>query len=89
MLGLFGALISAKYFERFKMHMDAAQSLRHRLNDMYPELRLEADWAANRSQHENNYRVLSRIRLEHLWVIAHLGIAVLGIVVTVTVLVSR
>ncbi|MFI2281354.1 helix-turn-helix domain-containing protein [Nocardia beijingensis] len=85
-LGLFGALISAKYFERFKMHMDAAQLLRRRLSDMYPELCLEDDWAANRRRHENNYQILSRIRLEHLWVIAHLGIAILGIVVTVTVL---
>nr|WP_157227310.1 hypothetical protein [Nocardia asiatica] len=89
LLGLFGALISAKYFERFKMHMDAAQLLRRRLNDLYPELYLEDDWAANRRQHESNYKVLARIRLEHLWVAAHLGIATLGAVVAAVEIFSR
>ncbi|MGW4094794.1 helix-turn-helix domain-containing protein [Nocardia sp. NPDC004750] len=82
-LGLFGALISAKYYERFKMHMDAAQLIRRRLDGMYPELSLEDDWAANRRQHEGSYPLLSRIRLEHLWIAAHLGISLLGVVVTV------
>lgn len=89
LLGLFGALISAKYFERFKMHMDAAQLLRRRLNDLYPELYLEDDWAANRRQHESNYKVLARIRLEHLWVAAHLGIATLGVVVAAVEIFAR
>ncbi|WP_174186437.1 hypothetical protein [Nocardia barduliensis] len=89
LLGLFGALISAKYFERFKMHMDAAQLLRRRLNDLYPRLYLEDDWAANRRQHESKYKVLSWIRLEHLWVLAHLGIATLGGVVAVLELLAE
>lgn len=79
--GLFGALMSAKYFERFKMHMDGAQALRRRLDELYPALRLEEDWLTNRVQHEGNYRVLSRIRLEHLWVAAHLTIAAVGLLV--------
>ncbi|WP_433726509.1 helix-turn-helix domain-containing protein [Nocardia sp. CA-129566] len=83
LLGLFGAVICAKYFERFKMHMDGAQALRRRLDDLYPALRLEEDWSASRRQHENNYKVLSRIRLEHLWVVAHLGIAFVGAIATV------
>jgi hypothetical protein len=88
LLGLFGALISAKYFERFKMHMDGAQLLRRRLNDLHPELYLEDDWAANRLQHESNYRILARIRLEHLWVTTHLGIALLGGTVAIVELAS-
>ncbi|WP_157128844.1 helix-turn-helix domain-containing protein [Nocardia amamiensis] len=82
-LGLFGALVSAKYFERFKMHMDAAQRLRKRLDALFPELFIEDDWLANRLSHERNYKLLSRIRLEHLWVIGHLGIATLGAAVAI------
>ncbi|MFF2084050.1 hypothetical protein ACFVVM_09750 [Nocardia sp. NPDC058176] len=83
LLGLFGALISAKYYERFKMHMDAAQLLRRRLDGLYPDLLLEDDWAANRRQHEGSYPLMSRIRLDHLWIAVHLGISLLGVVVAV------
>ncbi|MBF6290041.1 hypothetical protein IU436_26585 [Nocardia farcinica] len=83
LLGLFGALICAKYYERFKMHMDAAQLIRRRLDGLYPDLLLEDDWASNRRQHEGNYPLLSRIRLEHLWIAMHLGISLLGVVVAV------
>ncbi|MBF6074264.1 helix-turn-helix domain-containing protein [Nocardia beijingensis] len=77
-LGLFGALTSAKYYERFKMHMDGAEYFHRRMDELYPELRIEQLWSENETQHSRNYRTLYNIRLHHLWVVAHLGIAVLG-----------
>ncbi len=87
-LGLFGALISAKYYERFKMHMDGAEHFHRRLDELYPELRIEQLWSDNESQHSRNYKVLYGIRLHHLWVVAHVGIALLGGIVAIVILVS-
>ncbi|MBF6207310.1 helix-turn-helix domain-containing protein [Nocardia sputi] len=78
LLGLFGALISAKYYERFKMHMDGAEHFHRRLDELYPQLRIEQLWSDNESQHSRNYKVLYGLRLHHLWVAAHLGIVLLG-----------
>ncbi|QQQ75470.1 hypothetical protein IOD16_30940 [Saccharothrix sp. 6-C] len=80
-LGLFGALGVSKYYERFKMHMDAAQMLRGRLNRMLPDLQLENDWAMNRAQHASNYTFLHRVPLHYLWVAIHVGVSVTGLFV--------
>ncbi|MDO3645673.1 helix-turn-helix domain-containing protein [Nocardia mangyaensis] len=82
-LGTLGALASAKYYERFKMHMDAAQALRHRIDELQPGLSIENDWSENRSQHQASYGVLYRIRLRYLWIALHAGIALLGVTVAV------
>lgn len=85
-LGIFGALVSAKYYERFKMHMDAAQALRRRLNSLWPELQLEEDWLKNRSQHQQRFTLLYKVRLDFLWVAVHIGIAAIGLTLTIILL---
>ncbi|WP_306359813.1 hypothetical protein [Nocardia sp. CC227C] len=87
-LGLFGALISAKYYERFKLHTYGAEHFQRRLSELYPDLRIEQLWSENESQHKQRYKTLSSIRLHHLWVAAHLGIALLGGTVAIIVLAS-
>jgi hypothetical protein len=87
-LGLFGALISAKYYERFKMHMDGAEHFHRRLDELYPELQIERLWSDNERQHSQNYKVLYGLRLHHLWVAAHLGIALLGGTVAIVELIA-
>lgn len=85
LLGLFGAIIAAKYYERF-MHMDCAQAIRARLDNLYPDLHLIEDWSNDRSQHERNFAVLYTIRLHHPGVGLHLGIAAAGAALAVVVL---
>ncbi|MFB8276940.1 hypothetical protein [Nocardia colli] len=87
-LGLFGALISAKYYERFKLHTYGAEHFQRRLSELYPDLRIEQLWSENESQHRRRYKTLSGIRLHHLWVAAHLGIALLGGTAAIVVLIS-
>lgn len=77
-LGLFGALASAKYRERFAMHMHEAKLMRRRLDALHPELGLEADRQAARTRHQGKHRVLYQVRLHQLWTSLHLGIAVIG-----------
>jgi hypothetical protein len=77
-LGLFGALAAAKYYERFVMHMDCAQAIRSRLDDLFPDLHLVEDWTKNRVRHKRKFAVLYQIRIHHLWVGLTLGLAVSG-----------
>lgn len=86
LLGALGAMACAKYYERFQMHMTEAQKLRKRLDETHPQLQLEQDWASARSEHSRRYRWLYRVRLHHLWVGLHIGIAVLGLVLTIAIL---
>jgi transcriptional regulator with XRE-family HTH domain len=83
LLGTFGAMACAKYYERFQMHMTEAQILRKRLDEAHPRLRLENDWTAARSEHSQRYRWLYQLRLHHLWVGLHIGIAIVGLALTI------
>ncbi|WP_216912752.1 hypothetical protein [Nocardia noduli] len=77
-LGLFGMVVTAKYYERFTMHMDAAQRLRSRLDEIWPQAALEADWLRNRTEHSGNFAFLYRTPLHHLWLLVHIGVASAG-----------
>lgn len=88
-LGIFGALTTAKYYERFKMHMDGAQAIRLRLDRLHPDLCLVKDWANNRTQHQRNFSTLYRIPLHYLWVLLHAGIATTGLTLTIIVIITR
>ncbi|MFF3208403.1 hypothetical protein [Streptomyces sp. NPDC002962] len=78
LLGLYGALASAKYRERFAMHMHEAKLMRRRLDALYPALGLEADRQAARDGHQRQHRLLYQVRLHQLWTSLHLGIALMG-----------
>jgi hypothetical protein len=80
LLGLFGALMSAKYYERHQMHMTEAGALRRRLDELFPELHIEEDWSSSRTQHQQRYAVLYNVRLHHLWTAVHLVIVLSGII---------
>jgi hypothetical protein len=41
LLGGYGAITSLKYRERYELHISQAVAMRHRLDTMYPQLRLE------------------------------------------------
>jgi hypothetical protein len=77
-LGLFGAVASAKYYERFRMSMTRVGRLREKLDDMYPDLGLDETEEKADLKHASRYSVLSALRLNFLWSILMLGIGLLG-----------
>jgi hypothetical protein len=77
-LGLFGAIASAKYYERFRMSMTRVGRLRERLDELHPDLKLdETEQRADR-KHAERYPRISRLRLHLIWRFLMLGIAVVG-----------
>lgn len=82
-IGLFGALFSAKQYERFRFHMIAAGKYREALETILKSnlgsLRAEA-----KKDHEKNYsRFLVKLRLYYFWIFFHMLITLLGIILLI------
>ena len=78
-LGVFGAVASAKYYERFRLSMTRVGRLREKLDAMYPQVGLDDIESNADFKHSDRYFILRHIRLNFLWRVLMLGIMLLGI----------
>jgi len=85
-LGLFGATASAKYYERYKLHIAQAVQFSKLLSD--PPLLPDFEDTLNsvRADHADRNRKMSGIRLNKMWVALHLLVALTGLVLTVIII---
>ncbi|MDR7277911.1 hypothetical protein [Catenuloplanes atrovinosus] len=77
-LGLYGAVISAKYHERATYHLSQARALTTTLKDM-GTLDEDANLNQSRTDHYNAFPLLHRLRLHTLWTGLHIAICAHGI----------
>ena len=85
-VGVYGALTSAKYHERANYHLAQARALTQTLaglNALGPEKPLDDA----RDQHKQRYGVLYNLRLHWLWTGLHAAIALYGLVLIVIIVV--
>jgi hypothetical protein len=82
-LGCFGALFSAKHYERFSMHNQRARGYRAALEAFLPETRLKAIKRSADAQAEKEFPHLFKLRLFRFWVLLHLSVSVVGLVLLV------
>lgn len=82
LIGLFGAIVAAKYHERASYHLSQARALTATLEDM-GVLAKDANVDQHRQRHYRVFPRLSRVRLHMLWTGFHLAIAAYGIGLTV------
>ena len=85
-VGLYGALATAKYHERAEYHLMQARALTRVLKDMGALADEDATLDEFRQQHYRRYRRLSKIRLHRLWTGLHLGIAGYGLALLIVTL---
>jgi hypothetical protein len=85
-LGLFGAATSAKYYERYNVHLEQAIRFSEILSGKDTEHDHEKLLGPVRVDHAARYRI-ARLRLNKLWVAFHLVIAGIGFAMTVIVIV--
>src|ERR1017187_7438710 len=78
-LGLFGAATSAKYYERYNLHLEEAIRFSEMLAAQEQEYDYEKILGPVRADHASRNR-LARLRLNELWVAFHLIVAVIGFV---------
>lgn len=87
LIGVYGALVSAKYHERAQYHLTQARALTRALVDMniLPENRHLDEF---REAHYRAYPTLHRIRLHWLWTGLHLAVAAYGVTLTAVIAVK-
>ena len=79
LLGVFGAVFAAKYYERFRLSTCRVGRLMERLEELHPKAILSQLEQTADERHRGRYPVLHRIRLNILWRFLHLCIVLLGI----------
>jgi hypothetical protein len=82
-LGLYGALISEKMYERFGFFRQRADTLEKKLEALAPGVELGRLWQQANEMNAREFPRLNKLRLHHLWLVLHLGIAAGGIILTV------
>jgi len=79
-IGLYGALVSAKLYERWKFSVHRVREWRGKIDKLYPEAQLIELKNLADKKHSNKFPIFSKIHLTSLWIILHLSIAFLGVV---------
>jgi hypothetical protein len=83
LVGMWGALFSAKYYERFDLHMERARRYRKALDECVPEAQLEELKQEADEAHNSEWPRLHRVRLFWCWIGTHLIVAAIGLIVVV------
>lgn len=81
-IGVYGAVASAKYHERANYHLSQARALTKDLQTM-GTLPATSTVQTYRTGHYAKYPLLSRVRLHWLWTGLHLAVAAYGSTLTV------
>lgn len=80
LLGVYGAIASAKFYERFRLSMHRASKFVGRLDEIEKEALIgELDKSAE-DEHKLKHSLLVRFRLHHIWLILHLSISLFGLI---------
>ncbi len=86
-LGIYGAVISAKLYERWQSHMRRARYWRKRIDELHPGARIEQLKAESDAKHKLKYSKLEKIKLNRLWLALHILIALIGVACTIIVII--
>lgn len=85
-LGVFGALFSAKHYERSAMHMERARAYRDAIDaeltaQPIKKLKVGAD-----ERHNEEFPRLHKLRINRFWLLLYVFISLLGVTLAVTAL---
>ncbi|MDQ3705226.1 MAG: hypothetical protein M3437_08410 [Chloroflexota bacterium] len=86
LIGFYGALASAKYYERFRYLMEIAREIELRLEAQYPDFGFSEVLRIAESKHRTRFPLLTKIRLNKIWLVMHLSIAFTGVATTLYIL---
>lgn len=86
LLGVFGAIVSAKLYERFNLHVHRIGKYIRRLEELHPDAQVRQLQNTADEEHKSEFPRLVKLRLHWLWLALHSSIALLGVVTTVIAL---
>lgn len=84
-LGLFGALITEKYYELFHYHHSKVHNWKQRIDELHPNAHLVELENAAENWHAKYWPKLTKVRLHYLWLILNLFIVAIGVFLTVSI----
>ena len=88
-LGLYGGIASEKLYERSKLHMELAWAWRDRLDEIHPNIQIDRVKQEAEAVNHKRFPRLHRLHLHHVWLALDLSIALAGIILTLSVVLSR
>jgi len=78
-LGIFGVLIVAKYYERFNHQASRVGRLMEKIKELEPNINLDELESIASLKHNAKFPLLSKIRLNKLWLVFYCFFILLGI----------
>jgi hypothetical protein len=85
-LGLYGAVVSQKLYERHRFHYGRARYHRRKLNELVPVADIRKSMDDAEEEHKKKHKWLYRVSFNRLWMSLHITIAVAGLILTVIIL---
>jgi hypothetical protein len=89
LIGLLGIIFSAKYHERFEMHMERARQYRDALEKLIPASNIVSLKTRADEKTERKYPRLFHLRLYKFWIGLHFLVAFLGLILAVLIVISN
>ncbi|MCB0176131.1 MAG: hypothetical protein KDJ97_36875 [Anaerolineae bacterium] len=87
-LGIYGAIISQKLYERHCYFSDRAGYWRGQISKLYPQLEIDTIRAQAAEKHSQRFKRIEKFRLYYLWLILHFFVALAGIILTIWILIA-
>lgn len=84
-LGFYGAITSAKLYERHQFHVKRLTFWRKRIDELNPDSKLESLKEEANIKHYERFLIIKKIKLYYLWMMLHLLIAFSGSCLTIFV----
>ncbi|SRR5579884_2830865 len=83
LLGAYGVVSGLKLYERSHYHIARARKLRARLDELCPEAQVEPLQKMAEIEHQKQYPIFMKVRLNAIWLGLHSVVIILGCIYTV------
>ncbi len=84
-LGAYGAIASEKLYERWGFFRERIDMIERKLDALHPGIEITKLWQEANALNNQQFPRLNKLRLHHLWLVLHLGIALAGLILTLLV----
>lgn len=78
-LGIFGAVFSVKFQERYSCHRKRAYTIRNRIEELDPECNFTFLEKTANDKSKEEFPILSRYSLRYFWILLHVSILLVGL----------
>ena len=85
-IGLFGIIFNIKYYERYSFHYSRSKGYRILLEEKFSNIDFNSSREKSNTENLSRFKIISKVRLNWLWLILNSMISVFGLVLTLKIL---